>query len=126
VDGDDDDVDHSLAHITSNPLRERQSRKGKVQQIEWDASLEEMQHDKNIAQAQSGPYHLNARVAHCIRMADVFFHSDMKERLRASAARQMGKTAMREHARRQGLGKSYDDFYSRISLTPIFGVQRSL
>lgn len=27
----------------------------------------------------------------------------MKERLRASAARQMGKTAIREHASRQGL-----------------------
>jgi hypothetical protein len=66
---DDDDVDHSLIHITSNPLRERQSRKGKTQQIEWDESLEEMQHDKNVAQAQSGPYHL-----HCgVQVADVFF-----------------------------------------------------
>jgi hypothetical protein len=53
----DDDVDHSLTHITSNPLHERQSRKGNVQEIEWDASLEAMQRDKNIAQAQSGPYH---------------------------------------------------------------------
>ena len=56
---DDNDVDHSLTHITSNPLHERQSRKGKVQEIGWDASLEEMQHDKNVAQAQSGPYHLS-------------------------------------------------------------------
>lgn len=54
---DDDDVDHSLAHITSNPLAEHQSRKGKVRQIEWDPSLEEMQHDNNVAQAQSGEYH---------------------------------------------------------------------
>jgi hypothetical protein len=54
---DDDDVDHSLTHITSNPLHERQSKKGKMQEIEWDASLEEMQHDKNIAKAQSGAYH---------------------------------------------------------------------
>lgn len=54
---DDDDIDHSLAHITSNPHREHQSRKGKTQAIEWDASLEEMQHDKNVAQAQSGPCH---------------------------------------------------------------------
>jgi len=54
---DDDDVDHSLTHITSNPLRGPQSRKGKIQHIKWDASLEEMQHDKNVAQAQSGPYH---------------------------------------------------------------------
>jgi len=75
----DQDVDHSLAHITSNSFAERQSRKGKTQRIDWDASLEEMQHDKDAAQAQS----------------------DLKERLRASAARQMGKTATREHTRRQ-------------------------
>lgn len=72
----DDDVDPSLAHINPNKLS---SRKGKVQQIEWDASLEEMEHNKNVAQARS----------------------DMKERLRASAARQMGNKAIREHASRQ-------------------------
>ncbi|KAF8494919.1 hypothetical protein F5888DRAFT_1714145 [Russula emetica] len=77
---DDDDVDHSLAHVTSNPLADRQSRKGKIQHIDWDASLEEMQHDNNIARAQS----------------------DLKERLRASGTHHMGKTATREHARRQG------------------------
>lgn len=62
---DDDDVDHSLAHITSNPLAERQSRKGKIQHIDWDASLEEMQHDKNVARAQSGACYLNC--CHCSR-----------------------------------------------------------
>ena len=51
---DDNDVDHSLAHITSNPLADRQSRKGNIQHIDWDASLEEMQYDNNIARAQSG------------------------------------------------------------------------
>jgi hypothetical protein len=56
---DDDDVDYSLAHMTSNPLAERQSRKGKIQHVDWDASLEEMQRDKNIARAQSGACHLN-------------------------------------------------------------------
>jgi hypothetical protein len=44
---------------TSNSFAERQSRKGKTQRIDWDASLEEMQHDKDAAQAQSGPYHLS-------------------------------------------------------------------
>ena len=53
---DDDDVDYSLAHITSKALGDHQSRKGKIQQIDWDASLEEMQHDNNIARAQSGAY----------------------------------------------------------------------
>jgi len=74
---DDDQVDHSLAHITSNPLADRQSRKGKIQHVDWDASLEKMQHDNNIARAQS----------------------DLKERLRASGTYQKGKTATREHAR---------------------------
>ncbi|KAH9001933.1 hypothetical protein EDB86DRAFT_2902560 [Lactarius hatsudake] len=76
---DDDDVDPSLAHINPNSSNKRPSTKGKAQQIEWDASLEEMEHNKNVAQARS----------------------DMKERLRASAACQMGKTATREHAGRQ-------------------------
>jgi hypothetical protein len=55
----DDDVDHSLAHITSDQFADRQSRKGKIQHIDWDASLEEMQHDNNIARAQSGAYYIN-------------------------------------------------------------------
>jgi hypothetical protein len=50
----EDDVDHSLAHFTSNA--DHRSWKGQARQIEWDTSLEEMQHDKNVAQAQSGTY----------------------------------------------------------------------
>ena len=51
---DEDDVDPSLAHINPNSSNKLTSRKGKVQQIEWDASLEEMEHNKNVAQARSG------------------------------------------------------------------------
>ncbi|KAI0270657.1 hypothetical protein BC834DRAFT_819272 [Gloeopeniophorella convolvens] len=80
ADEDDDDVDHSLAHMSSNGRIESAYKKGKAQQIEWDASLEEMRHEINVAQAQS----------------------DLKERFRASATRQMGKTATRERVRRQG------------------------
>lgn len=111
---DDDDVDHSVAHISSNPLAERHSRKGKVQQINWDASLEKMQHDKNVAQAQSGVYIQVAWVTKYAPVADALFPSDLKERFRASAAHQMGKTATREHARRQGW---IYVLYSRKSLT---------
>ena len=50
----DDDVDPLLAHINPNSCNKLPSRKGKVQQIEWDASLEEMEHNKNVAQARSG------------------------------------------------------------------------
>ncbi|KAH9957627.1 hypothetical protein BGW80DRAFT_1380550 [Lactifluus volemus] len=72
-----DDVDHSLAHLMSNAGH--RSWKGQARQIEWDTALEEMQHDQDVAQAQS----------------------DLKERLRASSARQLGRTASREHTRRQ-------------------------
>jgi hypothetical protein len=98
----DDDIDHSLAHITSNPLDDRQSRKGKIQHIDWDASLEEMQHDNNIARAQSGAYYLNCLSTNMSEWLMNIFLSDLKERLRASGTHQMGKTATREHARRQG------------------------
>jgi hypothetical protein len=50
----DDDVDPSLAHINPNSSNKLPSKKGKIQRIEWDASLEEMEHNKNVAQAQSG------------------------------------------------------------------------
>ena len=51
---DDDDVDPSLAHINPYSSNKPPSRKGKVQQIEWDSSLDEMEHNKNVAQARSG------------------------------------------------------------------------
>lgn len=98
---DDNDVDHSLAHITSNPLTEHQSRKGKIQQIDWDASLEEMQHDKNVARAQSGACHLIV-VGSMLEWLLYLLYSDLKERLRVTAAHQMGKMATREHACRKG------------------------
>ena len=100
---DDDDVDHSLAHITLNPLADRQSRKGKIQHIDWDASLEEMKHDNNIARAQSGAYYLNYLSTNISEWLMNYSLSDLKERLRASSGtHQRGKTATREHARRQG------------------------
>jgi hypothetical protein len=99
---DDDDVDHSLAHITSNSLADRQSWKGKIQHIDWDDSLEEMQHDNNIARAQSGAYYLNCLSTNISEWLMNMFLSDLKDRLRASGTHQMGKTATREHVRRQG------------------------
>ncbi|OJT14421.1 hypothetical protein TRAPUB_8999 [Trametes pubescens] len=48
---DDDDVDTTLAHITSNPQAVSQSKKGRVQQIEWDAGLEELSREKAAADA---------------------------------------------------------------------------
>ncbi|KAK0219380.1 hypothetical protein EDD85DRAFT_345302 [Armillaria nabsnona] len=49
---DDDDVDHSLAHISSHGVgAEAPSRKGKVEQIAWDDELDELSREKAIADA---------------------------------------------------------------------------
>jgi hypothetical protein len=53
----DDDIDPSLAQINPNSSNKVPSKKGKVQQIEWDASLEEMEHNKNVAKARSGKWY---------------------------------------------------------------------
>lgn len=50
----DDDVDTSLAHIGSEGRVAAQSRKGRVQQIEWDAELEELSREKAAAEATRG------------------------------------------------------------------------
>ncbi|KAG9310937.1 hypothetical protein JVU11DRAFT_8810 [Chiua virens] len=64
-DGDDgDEIDHSLAHITSRRQPSLQSKKGRVQTIEWDTSLEEMTREKAAAEA----------------------NRDLKERFRAKAS----------------------------------------
>ena len=55
-DYDENDVDTSLAHITSNPSRVpvQQSKKGKVEAVAWDESLEEMSREKKAAEATWG------------------------------------------------------------------------
>lgn len=50
----DEDVDHSLAHVTPTTQTTAPSKKGKVQQVEWDASLEEMRREKAAAEAKWG------------------------------------------------------------------------
>ncbi|KAI0702572.1 hypothetical protein C8Q76DRAFT_227354 [Earliella scabrosa] len=69
----DDDVDTSLAHIGSQPTTGSQSKKGRVQQIEWDAELEEMSREKAAAEATR----------------------DLKARFRAQTARQRGRGTSR-------------------------------
>ena len=57
-DDDNDDVDTSLAHITSksigNPVQA--SRKGKVEQIVWDEELDTMNREKKAAEATRGKF----------------------------------------------------------------------
>lgn len=51
---DDDDVDQTLAHISGKGVIHTSSRKGKVQQIEWDPELEAMSQEKAVAEANRG------------------------------------------------------------------------
>ncbi|KAG1793538.1 uncharacterized protein HD556DRAFT_1270956 [Suillus plorans] len=48
---DDDDIDHELAHISSHRIQPPTSQKGRVQVIEWDSELEEMNREKAAADA---------------------------------------------------------------------------
>ena len=54
---DDDDVDTSLAHFSATSGTAA-SKKGKVQQIEWDASLDSLSREKAAADATRGSYHI--------------------------------------------------------------------
>jgi hypothetical protein len=50
-DADDGDVDHTLSHISSRVSSLPVSKKGKVEQIEWNQQLEEMSREKASAEA---------------------------------------------------------------------------
>ena len=50
----DDDIDHSIGPLVA-PKEDAKSRKGKIQQIEWDSHLEEMSREKAAADATRGP-----------------------------------------------------------------------
>ncbi|KAJ7444986.1 hypothetical protein B0H11DRAFT_2088081 [Mycena galericulata] len=47
----DDDVDHSLSHISSGGAKVVSSRKGKVEEIEWDEELDALEREKASAEA---------------------------------------------------------------------------
>lgn len=51
---DEDGIDHSLAHLTSGLDLADGSKKGRVQQIEWDNSLAELSREKAAAEATRG------------------------------------------------------------------------
>ncbi|KAH7882766.1 hypothetical protein F5I97DRAFT_1816285 [Phlebopus sp. FC_14] len=78
-DEDEDDVDHSLDLITSRRQAPSQSKKGRVQTIEWDEELEAMSREKAVAEA----------------------HRDLKERFRAKTDKLLrtGPMAMKERKR---------------------------
>lgn len=98
---DDDDVDHSLAHISSTGVKPVVSRKGKVEQIEWDDELDELEREKLSAEAIWGAVSLDL-VLSCpllLTCADRrFTHPDLKTRFRAKSEklRKSAVTAGRE------------------------------
>ena len=68
-DVDQDDVDHTIAHILSD-TRSSGPKKGNVKQIEWDEELDEMIREKASAEATRGegilfPNVLGAQVRDC-------------------------------------------------------------
>ncbi|KAJ7610484.1 hypothetical protein FB45DRAFT_993476 [Roridomyces roridus] len=48
---DEDDVDHNLDHISSGGLKPVRSRKGKVEEIEWDDEFNDLEREKVSAEA---------------------------------------------------------------------------
>ncbi|EED83644.1 predicted protein [Postia placenta Mad-698-R] len=91
----DEDVDHSLAHVVPATQTTVPSKKGKVQQVEWDASLEEMRREKAAAEAKW----------------------DLKTRFRAQAATQRGKPTSRGGSASRS-SKQQDKVYSEAPLLP--------
>lgn len=54
---DDDDIDHSLADLHLRETeKQNKDKKGKVRQIEWDNTLEELSREKAAADATRGTF----------------------------------------------------------------------
>ncbi|KAF9653333.1 hypothetical protein BDM02DRAFT_1895619 [Thelephora ganbajun] len=80
---DEDEVDHSLAHLKSiGPQSTHKSMKGRVQVIEWDEELENMSREKASADA----------------------NRDLKSRFRTSAAKQPTNRSSARPSRTQNKG----------------------
>jgi hypothetical protein len=56
---DDEDVDTTLAHISSRLNPQATSKKGKLEQIIWDEEIDRMNRDKKAAEATWGMITLN-------------------------------------------------------------------
>lgn len=54
---DDDDVDHTLDHISSRGIGDPNKGKSKVEEIDWDDELDEMTREKAVADANRGASH---------------------------------------------------------------------
>ncbi|KAK0451230.1 uncharacterized protein EV420DRAFT_1274538 [Desarmillaria tabescens] len=95
--GDDEDVDHSLAHISSRGIgSEAPTRKGKVEQIAWDDELDELSREKAVADA----------------------NRDLKSRFRAKSER-LRKKPIAPTARERKQGRSENSSYVNAPALPL-------
>jgi hypothetical protein len=87
---DDEEVDHSLAHISSRPGASTQlPRKGQVQSINWDNELEQMSRERTAAEAARGTsstHYMSLRIDDRL---------DLKSRFRAKQSNSNSKQEQR-------------------------------
>ncbi len=85
----EDDIDTTVAHIGK---AQTHSKKGRLQQIEWDEELENMSREKAAAEATRGESSLiDGSIPHKPRVP----YKDLKARFRAQTAKQRGRASPR-------------------------------
>ncbi len=82
----EDEIDHSLAHLISGMKHTESTKKGKLQQISWDDSLEELSQEKAAAEATRGNYRFY--VTQCLLDVPPHVHIDLKARFKAKAEKE--------------------------------------
>jgi hypothetical protein len=95
---DEDEVDMTLAHISSYSTRVATDRKGKVQEIQWDREMDEMSKEKAVAEAQRGAFSCKIfrRSA-----AHGSFIPDLKARFKAKSEKLKAKPVFKSTRERQ-------------------------
>lgn len=109
-DYDEGDVDTSLAHISSNNSRipaQAASKKGKVEEIAWDETLDEMTREKQAAEATWGQHIGHDFIStHLIINFSLLFCIDLKSRFRAKSEKLRAKPVaptLVSRSRKQGV-----------------------
>ena len=101
-DDEEDNVDASLAHISSNPAvakMQSSSKKGKVQQIKWDEELDEINKEKKAAEATRGRFSYFS-FRRLLPLIYIIF-SDLKERFKAKSEKLRSKPPTSSVSRRK-------------------------
>jgi hypothetical protein len=96
---DKEDVDETLAHISSRIGTSGASRKGKVEQIEWDEGIDELSREKAAAEATWGTFIKLFLYTSC---ECHFIYQDLTSRFRAKSERLRGKPVIPVRDRKTG------------------------